>query len=752
MQYPAHSLTVIVKGTFDLRPDDSAIPSAEQLPIVHDLRHPDNDAAGPYYDSDLAYFKPRADHMLVGRCYAPGGRPITETTATFTVGAWGRRLRIIGDREWKRGMLKAGCTDPRPFTEMDLNWSRAYGGPRFAPNLVGRGYHRGSPETDMERLLPNVEEPKQPVQSPSDAIAPAGFCPIDRTWAPRKQMIGTYGKKWFRTRCPWVPEDIDWTVSNGAPAANQAKSYLTGDEQVRLENLNRASPNFTGLLPGLRVRALVSRHTAAGTAVEEVTLLLDTLWIDAEKLQAVLVWRGSCPAASEEFEDLDTLLLGSEPLRTSSTVRDFWGDRVQVPTHEPVPKSLFGRSIPTDSESPPGDESVIDADSEEEEESAGDLEKEALAKFPPPEEMLAAFRKRLAELPEEAPRDPLAYDERSVLLAAIELLEARAEEPEVVPWTRERVIEALDNGDSLREADLAGLDLSGIDFKKSDLRGGDLREASLVGANLAECNLSRARLDHCEASDASLAGAELSRASFRGASLVKANLKGARFNDVDFREADLQNANCGQSTGKGTDLTGAKLDRCSFAGSDLRGGNFSQAGGKGVHFEGARLDGSIFEDADLRESCWNGASCAKLRASRCDLSFADLTEASFVEVDLSQSRLKSVRGDRAVFVRSELDGADLAESDFDESDFSRASLVGANLSACSFRRAILRRARLEGTLLAKANLFEAMLPAAQLLGTDVRGANLFGADLSDIEGRGVILEGANLGRTRLDPD
>jgi uncharacterized protein YjbI with pentapeptide repeats len=757
MKYPDHSLTLIVKGTFDLRPGESAVASEKQLPIVHDLPHPDDDKAGPYYDSDLAYFKPRADYLLVGRCYAPGGRPTSETTVTFTVGNWGRRLRVIGNREWKRGMLKAGHTDPSPFTEMDLNWSRAYGGPRFAPNLVGRGYHRGSPENDLERALPNIEDPKQPIRSPSDPIAPAGFCPIDRTWAPRKRMIGTYGKKWFKTRSPWVPEDVDWTVSNGAPAANQAVGYLQGDEQVHLENLNRSSPNFTGLLPEVRVRALVDRRAPAGTEVEEVPLLLDTLWIDAERLQAVVVWRGVCTVASEEFEDLDTLLVGSEPLGAKTPMREFWRSRVETSSPEPPSDSLFATAVPSEDEgsTPRGDRGDVgtDAPPEEDEPLLTPEQADALAKLPPPEEMLASFRKRLAELPEGAAVDPLAFDERSLLLAAIELLEqGNTAEPEIVPWTRESVLDALETGATLDEAELQGLDLSDIDFKQVGLRGVNLRKSSLARTNLAECDLSGARLDDCEAPEANLTGANLSGASLQRAKLVKASLKGARLDRADFRESVLDDASLDEAGGTKTDMSGAHLDHCSFAGSDLRDGNFSHVRGTRIHFEGARLDGSSFEDAVVRESYLQGASCDKLRGSRSDFSFSDLSDASFSAADLSQARLQSVRGDRASFVRADLADAQLGESDFDESDFSRASLLGADLTAASLRRAILRRARLERTVLANANLFEAMLPAAQLIGTDFRGANLFGADLSDIEGRGVHFEGANLKRTRLDRD
>lgn len=749
MKYPDHSLTLIVKGTFDLRPGESAVASEKQLPIVHDLPHPDDDKAGPYYDSDLAYFKPRADYLLVGRCYAPAGRPTTETTVTFTVGNWGRRLRVIGNREWKRGMLKASHTDPSPFTEMDLNWSRAYGGPRFAPNLVGRGYHRGAPENDLERALPNIEDPTQPIRSPSDPIAPAGFCPIDRTWAPRKQMIGTYGKKWFRTRCPWVPEDVDWTVSNGAPASNQATGYLLGDEVIGLENLNKSAPHFSGRLPGIRVRMLVERQVRSGLEIEGVPLQLDTLWVDAEAMKAVLVWRSVCAVASEEFEDLETLLLVSEPLAANTPTRELWRSRVAAPPAPPPSDSLFGDAAATPIESTAGTEETDD----EPEPELSPEQAAALAKVPSPEEMLAAFRKRLAELPEGAVSDPNAFDERELLISAIEFLEPPPNELEViVPWTRERVLKAVESGSSLEGAELAGSDLSSIDFRKISLRGANLRGTLLQHSNLSECDLSGAHCQECDATGADFSGGDLGGAFLQRATLKKAKLSGARLAGADLSEALLVDALLDEVAGRGVDLRSAHLDRAVFEGADLRQANFTRAQGVRAHFEHARLDDSVFAEASLRECFWQHASCEKVHAPKADFSFSDISDASFTEADFSGAQLMAVRGDRASFVRANLTDASMAESDLDEANFTRATLVGADLTAASLRHAILRRAHLERTVLAKGNLFEAFLPAARLLETDLRGASLFGADLADIEGRNVKLEGANVKRTRLDPE
>src|SRR5690606_28009464 len=190
-----------------------------------------------------------------------------------------------------------------------------FGGADYAPNPVGKGFQRTGSEKDDR--VHNIEDPNQPVKAQTDRPVPAGFGPIARTWWPRKGLGGTYGKKWFRTRAPWFPEDIDWKVCNAAPIPSLVDGYLRGDEAIHLLNLHPTIPQFESRLPGQRTRCLVERFPAAGARrkLEEPSMRLDTLWIDAERSKLVLVWRGTVDdVASDEFEDLKTLYVIAEPM------------------------------------------------------------------------------------------------------------------------------------------------------------------------------------------------------------------------------------------------------------------------------------------------------------------------------------------------------------------------------------------------------------------------------------------------------
>jgi hypothetical protein len=110
---------------------------------------------------------------------------------------------------------------------------------------------------------------------------------------------------------------------------------------------------------------------------------------------------------------------------------------------------------------------------------------------------------------------------------------------------------------SLRCANLAGADLSGLSLLQFDFTGADLRGANLRGADLGQTTLDGADLD-----GADLAGATMDQASAR---------------NTDFRDADMSGASLVQA-----DLTGADLD-----GASLGSVNFTQA-----TFDGTKLAGT----------------------------------------------------------------------------------------------------------------------------------------------------------------
>ena len=167
LNFPKHSLTWIIKGTFDLKPNAPAVVAEKQTFPTGTEFYPDDEErrGSPRYESDFAWFKPRADLLLVGACYAPEGRQVPSCPATFRVGNKSKTLAVIGSRHWEKSWLNSKLTDPAPFTRMELRYENSFGGGKFPANPVGKGCSEESDAaTGKHWPLPNIEDPEQPIR------------------------------------------------------------------------------------------------------------------------------------------------------------------------------------------------------------------------------------------------------------------------------------------------------------------------------------------------------------------------------------------------------------------------------------------------------------------------------------------------------------------------------------------------------------------------------------------------------------
>jgi hypothetical protein len=319
-------MTVVVKGTFLASPTRST-PCEEHLPLAGaDLPSGDpEELTSARYESDFAPFKPSADALCVGKAYPPRGGPQTECLIGFGVGSWFNVIRVLGNRRWipSLGGLSHRMTEPEPFKSIVVSFDHAFGGKDagkpdgfqfYAPNPVGKGYSaHGGGLNDLP--LPNLEDPNDPIKSWRSHPRPMSFGPVGRTWEPRLRRAGTYDKNWLKHRSPKLPEDFQEAFYNCAPEDQQIPGYLRGDEEVRVQNMHPEHSDFRCRLPGIRVRALLDRTAGARNQFEEITMNLDTLWMDMEALQMVLVWRGRILAAVPEGQG--PVLIVEEPLNSA---------------------------------------------------------------------------------------------------------------------------------------------------------------------------------------------------------------------------------------------------------------------------------------------------------------------------------------------------------------------------------------------------------------------------------------------------
>jgi uncharacterized protein YjbI with pentapeptide repeats len=179
-------------------------------------------------------------------------------------------------------------------------------------------------------------------------------------------------------------------------------------------------------------------------------------------------------------------------------------------------------------------------------------------------------------------------------------------------------------GAQLARASLAGENLSGVNLSNAalggaDLTGADLSGSQLDGADFVEANLTRAVLV-----GASLGMARFENALFDGVILKHAQVRGAvlRFvkspEKIDWRGADLSQADLSQMFLRGARLDGVIAERARFVGCDCH----------GAAFHGAHLVEASFVNAALTDADFEGATIKD-----ADLEGADLRDVKNLEFD-----------------------------------------------------------------------------------------------------------------------
>ncbi|MBI4952950.1 MAG: DUF2169 domain-containing protein, partial [Myxococcales bacterium] len=660
-------VTLVVKATCELVPDEAARPRPESDFCTGDV-HADDDPEAPLlHPSDLALVKPRVDVAVVGHAYAPGGAATAMRVSLRVGSALERTVAVLGDRTWRRGVLGESPSEPASFDRIPLTWQRAFGGPGHPANPHGVGF-RGA--TRDGRALPNVERPERLLTRAGDEVPPAGLAPLPATHPARLALVGTYDAEWLRTRWPCFARDFDAAFFQAAPPELQLES-LRGDEPFELTGLAPDRASLCGRLPGVRARAFAQRTAEADGALVEVPLRLDTLLFAPDAGTLTLVWRGRIDVTDVRAPELALCFATLEPLDA------------------PLPREAVEARL------------------------AARLAEESPAEFD-----LAGRRRELERLLQVRAAERAAF-----LRAAPPAANDRTRVPELLATGQ-----PLD-GVELGGVDLAGADLAARSFVGADLRlaslrgarlgaavlrqarlaGTDLRAADLRGADLTGADLTGALLD-----GAVLDGARLDEAIFTGARAASASFGGARGANVRFEEGHFAGASFAGARLADADFTASRLAGARFTGAelpDLRlydasapdthwdGATLPRARGDGVDLSGAsfadaRLDGAVFEGATLERAVFRGASLrgANLGSARCDA-------AVFAGADLRSGRLAA-----ATLAGADLRGADLLEATLERADLSRADLRGANLHGAGLRGAKLAGARLEGAITTKSSL------------------------------------------------
>jgi len=716
---------------------------------------------------DYGIPKRGGEFLVSGQACAPDGETVPSMRVRVEVGSRSKELWVFGDRYFDGNAISL----PDPFSTMPLDWSRAFGGPAYKSNPLGKGLGpSANARGDKRHWLPNVEHPDDLLRLKSQRPMPAGFGPLDITWPQRLSLAGTYDDRWLKTRFPGFADDVQWGYFNLSARDQWLEKSFQGGEDYRLVGFDPQQRVIEGAIPKLTARTLFRRRAAE--ALEEVRCHLTTLWFFPEIDRLVLIYHASIEIETDDASDIDCLLIAAEH-----------SDRPRDKTHY--------AGIMHDRTDPESDALELLRDQP--------LMPEGLAKSP------------FAEVYQEArDKGPSARMQRmrGSVDHAIDRLRTETEEkgsefPEdQVPEFEDETLPELDELDAFIEQKLEQLNRAreDVETKKQALR-------ERVRAELEEAPDFVPGLEDFDAISGhrgppTFKAAEQRRAVERQAENIREMEQDpsaieTRFcNDEQYQlwleaEANLNNlyrlaahhqepiGPAERNEARVQELleliaSGQSVRDQNFCGIDLRGRNLSGRDLSGIFLESANLEQADLSDAILDDAVLAHANLKAARLNRCSLKNANL----------GKSSMQSVQAVSADFTGAVLSGCDMSGSDLSgstvedvefllEPTFNQCNFSGARMQdllfyncvveECNFSGAKLRQpifnkvelravdfsaAALDGAVFIRTRGIDAGFVEAQLKECCFLDESDFtGADFSGAQMPGTNLRGCQLGKT-----
>lgn len=256
--------------------------------------------------------KPQGEVLVAGRAMAPGGVATPGLVIGVAVGRVAKRVAVFGDRHWEATHAGYVASAPRPFTEMQIDLRRMFGGPGHPLNTVGTGYHAlSTAQSGQLSLLPNFEDPRRLITAIEDAPKPPGLAPIDQMSSDRRKYAGTFNRAWQELVAPGLPFDADPRVHCVAPEDQRISGFFVGDEAVRVSGMTPDAAGYQGALPAVRARAFVQRLSPAPEFVE-LEMKLDTVLLLGSLAKGVVVFRGAWPVSDADAKDAAAVMIAYE--------------------------------------------------------------------------------------------------------------------------------------------------------------------------------------------------------------------------------------------------------------------------------------------------------------------------------------------------------------------------------------------------------------------------------------------------------
>ncbi|VVE46725.1 Secreted effector protein PipB2 [Pandoraea iniqua] len=749
---------------------------------------------------DMGWKKARGSVAVAGDAIAHTGEPVVALNVSMRLGAIGKRINVLGDRVWQRGLLGWVPTAPRPFTRLPLDLCRAFGGAGHAENRVGVGYYP-SGVAPAGKALANLELPESPCTSPERVIEVASLMPLSCEAPLRTRWLGKFDERWQRHGAPCLPIDTDPRFFD-AVSDDQClpAGYFVGNERFEIVGMHEQLETVRGRLPGLRPRLLWQQRASQGESalaqetVHEATLELDTVWLFPNTEHVLLFYRAAWPVEDIDAQDVTGMHVVTERLEDALSA-----------THTLAQRWREDRVHRSRKRAPEPVEAVASANNE------GDTRTATEAMHTVLQGTLGRLQTAVGERMSPAraatwwsPSRNTGVEPATVSTPSAphtsELAYASTSGPP--DWlARMRAALAAAGGDAvLREAffthktspsgapDHAGVDALGTleqAVREVRLPGG---AEGTLNASLAEL---RAGLQATRESVMSTSSERVSvhhtllprhgklcigRETFLSRSAAGESLSRIVLENADLSGVDLSGADCRESEFVSCDFSGANVTRANvadatFSKCNLSGADFSASVGTNARLSDCELRGTSFVEAS-----WCSASWIRCDVREVDLTRARLTQAHWFACDLRESCALNVQAERAALTQCDLSGAlwvgaqtarskwvdtTVASIDLSRADLTRASWHNVSGSLAQLVRANLTNWRVSGASeLTRAALDEANLTRASLRGAQFPGASFVRAcldralvsecDLSGTNGYCAVAKSASFAGSRFD--
>lgn len=757
---------------------------------------------------DEAMPKARGEVLVLGSACAKAGTTTTAAAARIQLKRadkilFTKSLMAFGDRKWER----LGMTQPEPFEKMPVVWERAFGGPEYEPNALGRGLVPVEEEGVKIHRLPNIEDAAASVSSPGDRPTPIGFGPLQITRKERMSRAGTYDKAWLDKLYPAPPADFHWEFYNLAPLDQRIPGFFEGNETLRIEGMHPEHRTLEVSLPDAVVKFFVLRKSKeAAFELEAHTARLDTIVALPTSGKLALVYRAVVQVDSDDAHDIATVMGAVEATDAPKPLSHY---TAALKTRMDPERAMF--ALLNDQELVP--------DWQVDVKNAIEATFGETAKILKPEGHAFAFVERgieqklasmRAELVERG-MDTTEFEQQVATIreqhalskgpdrfedlgAHLEAVDARAkqaskEAQEKMAELRARAKEELSKvgvhedpsegararktgpPDCFAEAhyarlrDLrdmaarAGLDTAEFDKQIDDkelekrLREGEGRLLSIYRQSAHIMPPITGEVTPEEARARGLKLLELAKDNRPlNVDLTKADLSDLDFSGLNLdgamiEDAKVTGAKFKNASMKEVVLAGAVIDGADFEGANLGGANLAKAKIKGTNLAGVNLDAAVLVETQIEGGSLRGAVIGGIHTQKVQISGTDL------------SGLRAVRGVflEVAFVDTSFERADLTDAIFSESSVDGCSFAGAKMTKTVVFQTCGEKVTFAGADLRETRFVECSFPAsvftgAQLGQTLLRGCKLPGAEMEDLafvncDFSEADLSGAKLSRT-----